>query len=524
MYKLYILTLLGIAFALNTPFPCIPKNVKFGIVCVCNSTYCDTLNIPESNESKRFTLVTSSKGGERFSYSEGAFSSRIIKVNRPVSFLYINTREVRQQIHGFGTAISGAVTYVLNKLSPKLREYVYNSYYSSDVGMGYEFMRVPIGGTDFEYSGPWAYNETPEEDISLSNFTQLDQRDVENNFHIREMMRVSKNASIKVLAAAWSPPRWLKVKYEWENSLGNELKPEYYQTWANYHLKWLDLMEKDKVKIFALSTGNEPATAATGQIPFQILGWRASNQAKWIAENLGPTIANSNYSHVQIHGYDDNRDKSLSWISEMKETYPKSMSYIQAFNIHGYLDRMTSPSILDQIHWAYKDKPILYSEMSFGAMNSVGEYGPRLGSWERAEQLINILISALNHFVVSYIDWNMILDQNGGPNYIKNYLDAMIMTNADFTELYKQPLFYAMAHFSRFIPPKSVRIDTKLIGIHVQQVQTLAFLRPDKKISVILYNNNTLQSTYLKIMNWSKGLALIELKPKSINTFIYSIE
>lgn len=387
--------------------------------------------------------------------------------------------------------------------------------------MGYEFMRVTIGGTDFDLA-PWAYNESPEGDIALSNFTQLDQRDVEKNVHIREMIGVSKNGSLKIIAAAWGPPKWLKVKKEWFNSLGNQLKSEYYQCWADYHLKWLDLMEKAEIKIFAISSGNEPASGATGVIPFQILGWSASNQAKWIAENLGPTIANSNYSHVQLHGYDDNRDTVLSYIKEMKESYPKSLNYIKAFNLHGYIDAKTSPFILDQLQWMYKDKPILYTEMSFGA-TLMGDHGANLGSWERAEQMIKILFDALNHQVVSYIDWNMILDHEGGPNYVKNYLDAMIMTNADFTEIYKQPLFYAMAHFSRFIPPDSVRIDANLIGINAQQIQTLAFLRPDKKVSIILYNNNTLQSNYVKIISWTNGLALIELKPKSINTFIYSL-
>lgn len=521
MHRLVFLTLSGIALAMNTSFPCVQKNVKFGIVCVCNNTYCDTLDILESNGSESFTLVTSSKDGDRFSYSEDFFSNKSIKVEKSVSSLYINTRVAYQQIHGFGTSITGAVSYVLSKLSPKLRECVYKSYFSSEVGIKYTLIRVSIGGTDFDF-GPWAYNEFPEKDITLSNFTRLDRRDIERNIHIRDIISIaSTNTSIKVLAAAWSGPRWMKMKNEWNSSLENHLKPEYYQTWADYHLKWLALMEKDNVPIWALSTGNEPATAYL--VPFQILGWRASNQAKWIAENLAPTIAKSNYSNIEIHGFDDNRDKFLSWIGEMNETYPKSMKYIRALNIHGYLDRTTSPYILDQMHLAFNDKPIVYSEMSFGGMNMVGEHGPKLGSWMRAEQLIHILISALNHSVVSYIDWNMILDQQGGPNYIKNYLDAMIMTNANFTEIYKQPLFYAMAHFSRFITPGSVRIDTKLIGKHTEFVSTLAFLRPDKKVSVILYNNDTLQSINLKmITDRQNGQAFIELKPKSIKTIIYS--
>lgn len=521
MYRIIVILIVSnIALALYTSFPCIQKNVKFGIVCVCNDTYCDTLDIPESNGDGHFTLITSSESGDRFSSTNGFFQRERIPNFKPASFLYIDTRIVYQKIHGFGTSFTGVVSYILNKMSRNLRECIYKSYFSNDMGMRYTLMRVPIGGTDFDF-GPWAYGEGDEGDITLNRFKQLDPRDIERNVHIREMVSSSRN-SLNILAASWGPPRWLKMKNQWNSTLDNHLRPEYYQTWANYHLTWVHLMHKDGVPICVISTGNEPATAY--KIPFQILGWQASNQAKWIAENLGPTFEKSNYSHIQIHGYDDNRDKALSWIDEMNKTYPKSMSYIRAFDIHGYLDRMTSPNILDKIHSRYIDKPIWYTEMSFGGMNMLGENGPKLGSWERAEQFLFILMSALNHSVVSYIDWNLILDHHGGPNYIKNYLDAMIMSNENFTEIYKQPLFYAMAHFSRFIPPGSIRIYTKFVSIPVERVHTLAFLLPDKKnVSLIIHNNET-HSVHIKIMDRFRGQAFVELKPKSINTLVFSAQ
>ena len=104
---------------------------------------------------------------------------------------------------------------------------------------------------------------------------------------------------------------------DWNGGLDNQLKPEYYQTWADYHLNWMKLMKDDGMKIRAISTGNEPASAR--QIKFQILSWNASDQAVWIAKNLGPTIRNSQFSDVLIHGFDENRDLAPDWLDGMEQ-------------------------------------------------------------------------------------------------------------------------------------------------------------------------------------------------------------
>lgn len=89
----------------------------------------------------------------------------------------------------------------------------------------------------------------------------------------------------------------------------------------------------------------------------------------------------------------------------------------------------------------------------------------------------------LNHFTNGYIDWNIHLDINGGPSNVNNTLDATTISNV--TEFYKQPMFYTMAHFSRFLPPGSVRV----YSTQNDEVQNVAFLRPDGYVALILYNS-----------------------------------
>lgn len=134
------------------------------------------------------------------------------------------------------------------------------------------------------------------------------------------------------------------------------------------------------------------------------------------------------------------------------------------------------------------------------------------------------LVNEFIHFFRWY-EWNLLLNETGGPNNALNGLgvtDAPIVLNRNMTVMYKQPMFYALAHFSKFITPGSVRIDARLSGVDKSIVQCLAFKRPDKKIAVLLYNNSTQQAIDLTVRDDPANGANIKLKPKSLNTLIYS--
>lgn len=205
---------------------------------------------------------------------------------------------------------------------------------------------------------PWAYNELPVNDVKLSNFTKLDRRDLKRNTYIKELINVSKNSHVKILAVTWGPPPWMKFKNHWNGGVDNQLKPEYYQTWADYHLRWLELMDRDNMKIWAISTGNEPASAF--QIPFQILSWNASDQAVWIVNNLGPTLKKSKFSNIEIHGYDDNRDIAPDWMNGMENGDERVFDFIDALEFHAYSDKALGPEYLDECTKKYQGMSLRY--------------------------------------------------------------------------------------------------------------------------------------------------------------------
>lgn len=186
-------------------------------MCVCTESYCDSLNLPQLNDSNEWMLVTSTESGQRFDFSLGEFnlpheSNRTsstaataddVTTTTATTFAEINQNIVYQEMVGFGGSITGAVTHVLNKLSSvRLRECIYKSYYTNGFGLGYTMMRIPIGGCDFDLQ-PWTYNQFPENDLALSNFTELHPNDVKRVAIINECMNETGNVEAKIIGVAW---------------------------------------------------------------------------------------------------------------------------------------------------------------------------------------------------------------------------------------------------------------------------------------------------------------------------------
>lgn len=162
-----------------------------------------------------------------------------LNFNRPLNNIVnidVNREKTYQKIVGFGGAFTGAVSYNLKKLdSDKLRNSIYRSYYSKKYGNGYNMMRYSIGGCDFDFE-PWTYNEVPEHDPYLANFTTLDDRDFQKLEQIAILKKVADNHDIKFVGSAWGPPKWMKTNGDWSGF--GFLREEYYQVKDNTYFNY----------------------------------------------------------------------------------------------------------------------------------------------------------------------------------------------------------------------------------------------------------------------------------------------
>lgn len=200
--------ILGILLSLNalrTQKPCKLKKQTHGYVCVIDDEYCDELDIPDPIGDE-YVLVTSSENKHRFIYDVGVFKNDSTHSKNCGNVISIDQSKMSQTIRGFGGAWTTTVEQLVSKLSTKMRKCFYKSYFSQNIGAAYKFLRVPIGGCDFD-TGPWAYNSYPENDTTLSNFTRLDRRDIRRNAQIKDMMCLTKNKDVEILGTAWGPPK-----------------------------------------------------------------------------------------------------------------------------------------------------------------------------------------------------------------------------------------------------------------------------------------------------------------------------
>ncbi|XP_052738203.1 lysosomal acid glucosylceramidase isoform X1 [Bicyclus anynana] len=510
--------------------PCRARDVGIAgrsAVCVCDATYCDTVtrNAPAPGT---YVTYTSSRAGKRFEKSGGVIETNSHnkkdakqqmngkddvsdniqpKIFNDASYrLFSNVQY--QTIEGFGGSVTDAAGVNWRKLSFNTQTHFVNSYFSKE-GLEYNLIRVPIGGADFS-THPYTYNEYPWNDAALSNFSLT----VEDYFYklplIKRAMAVA-TSEIKITASTWSPPVWMKTN----NAITGfaQLRPQYYQSYADYHIRFMEEYEKSDVHIWALTTTNEPVNGIIPFVDFNSLGWFPWDLGHWVADNLGPTLRNSRFNKTLIFAVDDQRYLIDVYLQGMIRAAPKSLDYIDGIAIH-YYGNFIPASILSSIQERYPGKLLLSTEACEGPM-PWDVMRVKIGSWERAARYTRHILDDLNNFVIGWIDWNLCLDDKGGPNWAHNYVDAPILVYGDKDEFIKQPMYYAMGHFSKFMPRGSKRIE--VLRRSLGHVPNLAVLTPEGNIVVLLHNSNTREMNVRLSTSLTDHIDLT-LDPESITT------
>lgn len=174
----------------------------------------------------------------------------------------------------------------------------------------------------------------------------------------------------------------------------------------------------------------------------------------------------------------------------MRTARTNSVDYLDGLAVHWYWDEIFGPQLIDEAHAEMPNKLMLNTESCIGD-KPWQTHGPELGSWGRGENYMRAYMQDLQHSMNGWLDWNLVLDERGGPNYVHNYVDSAVIVNTtSHAEFYKQPIFYAIGHFSKFVPEQSVRIETRTNETNesLAQLNVVGFRRPDGSVALILYN------------------------------------
>ena len=442
-----------------------------------------------------------------------------------VSEITINLQEKRQVITGFGGAFTESSASVLNQLSPEKKDQIINAYFS-EKGAAYSLTRTHMNSCDFSLSN-YSYTEV-EDDTQLEHFSIAQDKD-----DLIPMIKAAQAASkdgFKLFASPWTAAPWMKDNNSW---VGGKLKPEYYQTWALFFSKYADAYKAQGIDIWGFTVENEPMGNGNN---WESMVFSPEEMTHFVQNYLGPTLEAKGQQDLVILGFDQNRGDLKQWVDVMFKDQASS-KYFDGTAVHWYESTYDYfPKELEYAHYKAPNKYLIQSEACIDsevpAWKDDAWYWSKEATdwgydWREAEKkylhpkyapvnrYARDIIGCLNNWVDGWVDWNMVLDRQGGPNWFKNWCVAPIIVDPEQDEFYLTPLYYVMSHFSKFIRPGAQVIQAHKTD---DDLMVSASQNPDGSLVVVIFNEG-LSEKYFNL-NLSLQTHTLSISPQGLQTII----
>ena len=490
-------------------------------------------------------LLTSESGDkmapqENVPFRDGTAEGVVIRIQPEI---------VKQTIDGIGTSFTESSAFVLAHLDPQKRREVMERIYGES-GANFSLTRTHVGACDFCVDGKYSYADQ-KDDIKLESFTiapdkegfkRADHPGIADESYdllpmIQEALAIKSgqpDRELRIIASAWTAPAWMKDIETWyipgapENNwqgTGGSLKPAYVPTYADYLLKYLDAYRAEGVNIWGLTPVNEPH-GNNGQ--WESMHFTPETQNEFIKKHLGPKLKSSQYGDIKLLAYDQNRDGLEHW-TDVIFGDPQTAPFVYGVAVHWYESTFkVYEDVFERVHQKFPDFAIIHTE---GCIDDLGKPAPNgvtdperyqesgwfdnddfwwnpnatdwaySVTWEGVKvedhpiytpvhrYARNIIVS-LDHWMRGWVDWNIVLDQNGGPNHVGNFCGAPIMIDTESKQVYYTPIYYVLAQFSKTIRPgdKAVQTEKQLAGLGSDDLHACATVNRDNLLSVQLLN------------------------------------
>jgi len=471
----------------------------------------------EDNHLNVEVFETSSSGHQLTKISEFETSDKKLTIK-------LNPEKTYQTITGFGGAFTESSAYLLNKLSKENRKKIMDAYFSKE-GANYSLCRTHINSCDFSLN---QYSYAPTEDKELNDFSI--EEDMDDLIPmIKEAMATSVDG-FKLFASPWTAPPWMKDNNEW---VGGKLLPEYYDTWALFFSKYLDAYKSEGIDIWGFTVENEPHGNGNN---WESMHFTPEEMTNFVQNHLGPKLEIDGYGDKIILGYDQNRAGLKEWVDVMFQDEASS-KYYNGTAIHWYESTFeVFPEALQYAHQKAPDKYLIETEGCIDAevpkwKDDAWYWSKEATDWgwdwasEKDKYLhpkyvptfryARDIIGCLNNWVDGWVDWNMVLNKQGGPNWFKNWCVAPIIVDEEADEVYVTPLYYIMAHFSKFIRPEAKIIDVQFSD---DDLMVTAAQNLDGSVAVVVFNpSESKKGISIELNHLSKE---ISIGPQAIQTLL----
>jgi glucosylceramidase len=471
------------------------------------ATACGGCSLAGCGSSTAPTQTASTQAVSAAVYETTGSGSLLLAQQSPVTFgtssvagssftIQVTPSNVLQPWDGVGGALTDSAATVIAALPTTQQQTVLNSLFSQANGVGLNMVRLPMGASDFSASGNYSYDDLAagQTDTTLAHFSIAhDQTNI-----IPVLQSIGKiNANMKLIASPWSPPAWMKTNGSMNgvtnaSASTSQVNSADFSALANYFVKFIQGYEAQGLSIYAVSAQNEPQNSASGY-PTAIL--TASDEATFIANDLGPAMSTAGLSSVKIFGMEDN------WADT---TYAQSLlqssaaQYLAGTSFHWYngtVSAMTTTEALNQNKgvWFTEATDTVYCATQATCPTLTGPIFSGSGFALQMEQLV---IGVPQNYGRSIVGWNLALNQNEGPQNGGCYDCAGLITinsNTSPASVYNNTLYYALGHIGKFVTPGAFVIGTTTQG--TTGVDDVGFLNPDGSVVVVAFNGGSSSST-----------------------------
>ena len=380
-----------------------------------------------------------------------------------IDTIYFNQQIQFQKIEGFGYTLTGGSAALLHQLPSQKRDAILQEIFGQGQNaLNVNYLRISMGASDLD-AAVFSYDDlvagTVDPDLTKMSIA----KDLERLIPIlKEIKAIQPN--LKLMATPWSPPVWMKDNGQ---SKGGHLLPKYYATYAQYFVKYIQLMRAEGLTINAVTIQNEPEHG--GNNPSMLM--TAEEQTKFIKNHLGPLFKNQGIN-TEIVIWDHNADNPNYPIQILNDSVAKS--YVSAAAFHLYLGH---ESALSKVYHAHPDKKIYFTEQWTGAKgNFAGDF-----MWH----MEHVVIGTMANWSSLVLEWNLANDPNFGPHTPGGCTECLGAMTIAGSEIKRNVSYYIIGQIAPFVPRGAIRVETKSVN---PKIQSIGFVRPDGKKVLLALN------------------------------------
>jgi glucosylceramidase len=433
--------------------------------------------------------------------------SLVFKPSEPTSegqvYVFVDPLKTFQPFLGIGGALTDAAAETFAKLPATRQNELLTAYYSTDRGIGYTLGRTNINSCDFSSE---SYTYVTEGDRDLSSFSIA--HDLRFKIPLIKRAMAASGSKLKLFASPWSPPAYMKDNNDMLH--GGHLRPEYFHAWALYFAKFIESYRKEGVPVWGITIQNEPMATQK----WESCVYQASDERDFLKNHLGPVMARQGLADVNIIVWDHNRDLIIQRAQTIFDD-PAAARYAWGIGFHWYEDWSGGQQMYGNValvNQLYRDKHILFTEGTPASFDSTA-----YGRWSLGEAYGRSMINDFNSGAEGWTDWNILLDERGGPNHVGNFCFAPIHADTRTGKLIYTNSYYYIGHFSKFIRPGARRI---LAAPSRSMLLSTAFVNPDGTVVVVVMNPTSHGAPYNLVVG--SVSVPVHSPPHSIQTTVFS--